>query len=840
MSQFKKGRGGKLVLEKTAEEKAAAFDYIKAKIAEDEKKAEAKALEKRLAKEAEEKHRLAIKEKEKNILAKIAATPEQEQLVVAEKKPEPKAAKGKVLRTQTSATVENILWPFKKALGELPENGSIYVFPGQMIVPKCLVQSQEKFRTFFSPSDQVIGRNMVIKGFVDPTKIVLYREDPTHYYIPDFSECFSQNTDLNYDTQQVELRKLFRDGKIPKITRFTNYFLPAEDILPLEDVISDTGDVDEDKNPIYAVDDIRLKSEQVATLKIVHEYFSKEQNRRILLKLGTGVGKTFTALIIAKMLNPEGKVAIVVNTKNQIDYWYSEIEKIFPGELTLDYNSSAKNFTNKFHKSKFFIFSQQSAAYTQEKIFDMYQYSDSDRKGVLRDVGNWFNQFSIVIVDECHEMCSDTRRPFASNFANSYIIGLSATPDLKETVKRITFLYYGNVISASKLLLYAAKKGITLKPTIYEYETIYKIVNYLSYPVYTEVDDCVKGHISMRKEEVPLPQCLTAKINADVHRVYMLAHIALETALEGRCTILLCKTVDYLYMIRDAIQRLMRGDKPIMLHDPNAVIKFKNFNPDYPRYLEKAVLPEGKCHEVEEITLRYRPGIGEKAKTIRLGGKESAERYKKLLKDPLYNNPIIINSKYKGDWDENSVTEAIENTNLILSTVQSLGTGYNIKKANTIIMAHSVIMAYEQCVGRIKRDTVGIDRHGYDIIDSGCGVFKSQYNKRCKRFYNNHDDKKEMHFYEADDIILEKDEGDTQKETKVRRTRLAAGDAPVSQTTTTSAPVEKKKCKLVDLPEHLVNYKATIDVVPQASKMQRLKKVAAVLDEDDELDAWGE
>lgn len=869
---FRTNRSGKLVLQQTAEEKLEAIRYIQEK-----NKAAELALQtkKETARQQVLREQAALAEakaKTAAILAsagattggstsvKVTATGGSTTTVLGSPPPPVDDSDSDDSPNQDeklSDDVQNVEWPFNEAISHedyscFDRKKHIFRFPGQMYIPKALIRSLSEFRTFFSPSDMEIGKGaaMAMK-FKDTTQKILFRETAEWFITPDFFECFTPGSDSVYDIQQTKLSALFKDGKIPVSVKFYDYFVEDAEMFKLEDLLTKTEQVDEMGNPIYSYGNLILKGEQVTALEYVHQYYSKPGRRHIMLKLGTGVGKTFTALLIAKMLNTPGKIAVIANTSNQIPYWIAEIAKIFPGAVALDHRKKTKGFVERFNQAKFFVFSQKSCAYTDEKIFKDYGYTEADKKKVYDNYNTWYDQFDICIVDECHEMVSKTKTPFKANFCNAYIIGLSATPDLKETTRRTTFLYYGNIISAEKLLAYAATKGVTLKSTKYEYKTIYNAVNYEAYPVYTEIDDCVKGRISMRKEEVPLPQCLTAKMNADIHRIYAIAYTILECALEGRCVIGLSKTVDYLYMLRDAIQRLVNGEPPIMLHDPEHVLTCRSFATDYPTYLKHAVIKEEEAIEVEEVVLRYKDGPGKISTEIRLGGEWSKDRYECLRDNSLYNKPIIISSKYKNDWGPEDVAEAISKSNIILSTVQSLGTGYNIEKADTVVMIHSVIMQFEQCVGRMKRKTTGKDRHGFDFVDSSCGVLKSQFNKRVKRFYNNHSDELIQRFYYADDIVLKGGRKTAPTAKKVSRQRIRFGEEPAKPEPTPvetqiETPVVPEITSRIPLPDTLRNYKASIDVVPQALKMERLERknrltgLAGTPDSDEEADDWGE
>lgn len=97
--------------------------------------------------------------------------------------------------------------------------------------------------------------------------------------------------------------------------------------------------------------------------------------------------------------------------------------------------------------------------YTEENILEKYKYTPEERTRLYSMHNSWFEQFSTVIIDECHEMFFATRIPFMSKFTSAYVIGLSSHVE-KEIITRISFRYYDKVISNTEIILHAAKTDV--------------------------------------------------------------------------------------------------------------------------------------------------------------------------------------------------------------------------------------------------------------------------------------------------------------------------------------------------------------------------------------------
>lgn len=205
-------------------------------------------------------------------------------------------------------------------------------------------------------------------------------------------------------------------------------------------------------------------------------------NRRILLTMATGTGKTTVALqIIWKLWNSK---------------WNAQKESRKPRILYL----SDRNILVDDPKDKdFAIFGdarwkiQREAIKSREIYFATYQAiaKDSQRPGLFKEYSRDF--FDLIVVDECHRGSARDEsnwREILEYFAPAYQIGMTATPLRDDNVD--TYKYFGN-----PLYTYSLKQGIDdgfLAP--------FKVIR-----IITDVDATgwrpTQGQVDRYKREIP-------------------------------------------------------------------------------------------------------------------------------------------------------------------------------------------------------------------------------------------------------------------------------------------------------------------------------------------------
>jgi len=205
-------------------------------------------------------------------------------------------------------------------------------------------------------------------------------------------------------------------------------------------------------------------------------------NRRILLTMATGTGKTAVALqIIWKLWNSKW------NLKNE------------PRRPRILYLSDRNILVDDPKDKDFTIFGdarwkiQQEAVKSREIYFATYQAiaRDSQRPGLYREYSNDF--FDLIVVDECHRGSATDEsnwREILEYFASAFQIGMTATPLRNDNVD--TYKYFGNPIYQ-----YSLREGIDdgfLAP--------YKV-----YRIVTDVDATgwrpTRGQIDRYGREIP-------------------------------------------------------------------------------------------------------------------------------------------------------------------------------------------------------------------------------------------------------------------------------------------------------------------------------------------------
>lgn len=147
-------------------------------------------------------------------------------------------------------------------------------------------------------------------------------------------------------------------------------------------------------------------------------YHLKEHGRGILC-LVTGGGKSICALNIACDLKQ--KTLIIVHKRSLMEQWRDEILKVIP-------NATIGIFCQK-----------------QMEIDDTYDVTIAMWHTVLKRNGippNW----GMVIIDECHRVCSKEFSTIMFKVNAKYVLGLTATPERKDGLENVLYWHLGELI----------------------------------------------------------------------------------------------------------------------------------------------------------------------------------------------------------------------------------------------------------------------------------------------------------------------------------------------------------------------------------------------------------
>lgn len=209
----------------------------------------------------------------------------------------------------------------------------------------------------------------------------------------------------------------------------------------------------------------------------------------LILKLAAGQGKTYIALYLISQIKQ--KTLVVCHNKSILHQWKKIITVMYPniiigyyyggcktdGDIVLAVINSLtrKTFTNTISKKP-----------KVEKTMGPLEY---------------FSQFGFMIFDECHEYCGPKTSNTFKIMQARYMLGLSATPDIRvDKFDRLTHNYIGPILDAELIPGYNKNNKVFLGNV--------KKISYYGPPEHTETVISVLGMTSV-------PETLNNILNDD-------------------------------------------------------------------------------------------------------------------------------------------------------------------------------------------------------------------------------------------------------------------------------------------------------------------------------------
>jgi len=215
---------------------------------------------------------------------------------------------------------------------------------------------------------------------------------------------------------------LMYDRRIPK-TEIADRFLSKEELYQIYKGWKGL----EDKNlspleyPYYITADKKLRSYQETAVKKVIEAIIKGQ-KRILLTMATGTGKTFTSFqIVWKLLKSNYFSRVLFLT-----------DRVFLRE-------QAYNAYEPFGQARFEI-KEGKFNKNRQVYFSTYQtlYSGEFYKNLPK------NFFDLIIIDECHRSRYGDWGEILDHFESAYHLGMTATPKREDNID--VYEYFGEPV----------------------------------------------------------------------------------------------------------------------------------------------------------------------------------------------------------------------------------------------------------------------------------------------------------------------------------------------------------------------------------------------------------
>ena len=169
-----------------------------------------------------------------------------------------------------------------------------------------------------------------------------------------------------------------------------------------------------------------LREHQHKPVQVCIDNLTKSPTPGGILQLYCGAGKTTCALYLISQIKV--KTLVIVHKEFLMAQWRESIAKFLPSAQVGRI--------------------QQNVVDTENKHIVLGMLKSLAMKDYSFDV---FSQFDLVIIDECHFVCSKTFSKALFKMAGSkYTLGLSATPNRADSMERIFLWHLGPVLYAMK------------------------------------------------------------------------------------------------------------------------------------------------------------------------------------------------------------------------------------------------------------------------------------------------------------------------------------------------------------------------------------------------------
>ena len=279
-----------------------------------------------------------------------------------------------------------------------------------------------------------------------------------------------------------------------------------------------------------------------------------ENEKRILLTLATGTGKTFIAFQIAWKLfharwNLSGeptrrpRILFLADRNILANQAYNQFSA-FPEDAMVRIAPDEIRKKGKVPKNGSLFFT----------IFQTFMTGQDANGEPAPSFGEYPPDFfDFIIIDECHRGGANDEsnwRGIMEHFAPAVQLGLTATPKRKDNVD--TYAYFGEPV-----YIYSLKDGINdgfLTPF-----KVRQIQTTLDEYIYTPDDNVVEGEIETGKtyEEKDFNKIIEIK-EREAHRVKLF----LEQINQSEKTLVFCATQTHALAVRDLINQMKQSDDP--------------------------------------------------------------------------------------------------------------------------------------------------------------------------------------------------------------------------------------------------------------------------------------
>lgn len=262
-------------------------------------------------------------------------------------------------------------------------------------------------------------------------------------------------------------------------------------------------------------------NQEIIFKAIMDNKFNKDNMEKgkagLILNLPAGQGKTFLGMYLISII--KCRTLIVTHNSSILDQWVKLLTEYFPNTKIGMYYGKKK------------VYGDIMVGVINSLIMDEIKLAKFD------SMREFYNNFDLVILDECHEYCSASRRRIYEIAQCPYMIGLSATPDERSTdsLDRINHWGIGPILVADKLPGYTSKDV--------DFQGHVTAIKYSGHPDFIH-------HITNEKLDMASVPLIIGQICEDRYRLKMIVSLILEQHVNGFNILVLADRRSYLEDIR--------------------------------------------------------------------------------------------------------------------------------------------------------------------------------------------------------------------------------------------------------------------------------------------------
>lgn len=219
-----------------------------------------------------------------------------------------------------------------------------------------------------------------------------------------------------------------------------------------------------------------------------------------LICLGCGYGKTILALYMASLIGK--KTLVVVHKEFLVHQWIERIHQFLPEARVGKIQQNVVDVEDK------------DIVIAMLQSISMKEYPEST-----------FKSFGFVCIDECHHMGAEVFSRALPKITTKHMLGLSATPDRKDGLRKVFEYYLGGMVFCIK-----GREPEKVKVELIRYNC--------TNPDFKQMHMNFKGQINSPK--------MINQVCEDPDRFKLIINLLIRVAKEGRKILILCDRRGYL------------------------------------------------------------------------------------------------------------------------------------------------------------------------------------------------------------------------------------------------------------------------------------------------------